>query len=159
MSEDKEELVKQNVDLYDSSNELINKIINENDRDKLNDLTNLFMINQKKKDIVRANKLSNLLNLIDNEVYDRVSNEPEMFDNLTLLKYMDSTQQTINNVSQSINQVPFIQINNQKNEININSNSSGLDRDSRAKVLEVVTAILNGTNDNVINVDVEEEDG
>ena len=159
MSEDKEELVKQNVDLYDSSNELINKIINENDRDKLNDLTNLFMINQKKKDIVRANKLSNLLNLIDNEVYDRVSNEPEMFDNLTLLKYMDSTQQTINNVSQSINQVPFIQINNQKNEININSNSSGLDRDSRAKVLEVVTAILNGTNDNVIDVDVEEEDG
>jgi hypothetical protein len=159
MSEDKEELVKQNVDLYDSSNELINKIINENDRDKLNDLTNLFMINQKKKDIVRANKLSNLLNLIDNEVYERVSNEPEMFDNLTLLKYMDSTQQTINNVSQSINQVPFIQINNQKNEININSNSSGLDRDSRAKVLEVVTAILNGTNDNVIDVDVEEEDG
>ena len=67
---------------------------------------------------------------------------------------MDSTQQTINNVSQSINQVPFIQINNQKNEININSNSSGLDRDSRAKVLEVVTAILNGTNDNVIDVDV-----
>lgn len=159
MSEDKEELVKQNVDLYDSSNELINKIINENDRDKLNDLTNLFMINQKKKDIVRANKLSNLLNLIDNEVYERVSNEPEMFDNLTLLKYMDSTQQTINNVSQSINQVPFIQINNQKNEININSNSSGLDRDSRAKVLEVVTAILNGTNDNVIDVDVVEEDG
>ncbi len=156
MEEEKNELVENSdtFDLYKQSDDIVNDLIKENDSAKFNDLTNLFKMNQKKKDIYRANKLSNLLDLIDNEVYERVSSMPESFDNYALLKYMESTQNAINTTNQNLDRQPFIQINNQKNEINFNS--SGLDRDSRAKVLEAVTAIINGVN-NVI--DVEETDG
>lgn len=156
MEEEKNELVENSdtFDLYKQSDDIVNDLIKENDSAKFNDLTNLFKMNQKKKDIYRANKLSNLLDLIDNEVYERVSSMPESFDNYALLKYMESTQNAINTTNQNLDRQPFIQINNQKNEINFNS--SGLDRDSRARVLEAVTAIINGVN-NV--VDVEETDG
>lgn len=156
MEEEKNELVENSdtFDLYKQSDDIVNDLIRENDSAKFNDLTNLFKMNQKKKDIYRANKLSNLLDLIDNEVYERVSSMPESFDNYALLKYMESTQNAINTTNQNLDRQPFIQINNQKNEINFNS--SGLDRDSRARVLEAVTAIINGVN-NVI--DVEETDG
>ena len=156
MEEEKNELVENSdtFDLYKQSDDIVNDLIRENDSAKFNDLTNLFKMNQKKKDIYRANKLSNLLDLIDNEVYERVSSMPESFDNYALLKYMESTQNAINTTNQNLDRQPFIQINNQKNEINFNS--SGLDRDSRARVLEAVTAIINGVN-NV--VDVEETDG
>lgn len=156
MEEEKNELVENSdtFDLYKQSDDIVNDLIKENDSAKFNDLTNLFKMNQKKKDIYRANKLSNLLDLIDNEVYERVSSMPESFDNYALLKYMESTQNAINTTNQNLDRQPFIQINNQKNEINFNS--SGLDRDSRARVLEAVTAIINGVN-NVI--DVEETDG
>lgn len=151
--------VKDRLDLYDSlyteSNDIVQQIINEKDGSKLNDLTNLFKFNQKKKDILRANRLSNLLNQIDNEVQERITTMPESFDNYALLKYMEATQNSVSGIYQNIDKQPLIQINNQKNEINING-SSGLDRDSRARVLEAVTAIINGVN-NVI--DVEETDG
>jgi len=156
MEEEKNELVENSdtFDLYKQSDDIVNDLIRENDSAKFNDLTNLFKMNQKKKDIYRANKLSNLLDLIDNEIYERDSSMPESFDNYALLKYMESTQNAINTTNQNLDRQPFIQINNQKNEINFNS--SGLDRDSRARVLEAVTAIINGVN-NVI--DVEETDG
>lgn len=156
MEEDKNELVENSntFDLYKQSDDIVNDLIKENDSAKFNDLTNLFKMNQKKKDIYRANKLSNLLDLIDNEVYERVSSMPESFDNYALLKYMESTQNAINTTNQNLDRQPFIQINNQKNEINFNS--SGLDRDSRARVLEAVTAIINGVND---VIDAEETDG
>ena len=53
---------------------------------------------------------------------------------------MNSTQQAMSNIENSINQAPQIQINNQTN---VNIDSSGLSRESRAKVLEVVSAIKN----------------
>lgn len=156
MEEDKNELIEVSTnDLYKQGDDLVNELIKENDTSKVNDLTNLFKLNQKKKDIYRANKLSNLLNLIDNEVYDRISATPESFDNYDLLKYMESTQSAISNTYQNLDRQPLIQINNQKNEINFNN--SGLDRESRARVLEVVSAIISNAN-NVIDVE-EDENG
>lgn len=156
MEEDKNELIEVSTnDLYKQGDDLVNELIKENDTGKVNDLTNLFKLNQKKKDIYRANKLSNLLNLIDNEVYDRISATPESFDNYDLLKYMESTQSAISNTYQNLDRQPLIQINNQKNEINFNN--SGLDRESRARVLEVVSAIISNAN-NIIDVE-EDENG
>ena len=156
MEEDKNELIEVSTnDLYKQGDDLVNELIKENDTSKVNDLTNLFKLNQKKKDIYRANKLSNLLNLIDNEVYDRISTTPESFDNYNLLKYMESTQSAISNTYQNLDRQPLIQINNQKNEINFNS--SGLDRESRARVLEVVSAIISNAN-NIIDAE-EDENG
>ena len=141
--------------LFGDSDELVEQIINEKDPDKINDLTQLFKMSQAKKDVARTNRLSKLLEVIDDEVIMRFTSTPEAFDNDQLLKYMDVTQRTIYNVSDSINKVPTIQINNHSNEIHINN--SGLDRSSRAKVLEAVNSILNSANVIDITPDKEED--
>ena len=141
--------------LFGASDELVEKIINEDDPDKINDLTQMFKMSQTKKDVARTNRLSKLLEVIDDEVIMRFTSNPETFDDDQLLKYMDSTQKAIYGVRDSINQVPTIQINNQSNEIHINN--SGLDRTSRAKVLEAVNSILNSVQP-VIDVEPNKEE-
>lgn len=148
------------AELINEGNELTNKIIAEEDPKKLEDLTQLFTMHQKKRDMIRTNKLSNLLEVIDDEVIMRFTSLPETFDNDQILKYMDSTQKAITNIKQSINQMPTIQINNQTNEIHISQ--SGLDRESRAKVLSAVNLILKdidtGNKEDVIDVEVNEDE-
>ena len=140
--------------LVQEGNNLTTEILKENDPAKLEDLTNLFNINQKKKNIARLNRLSNLLELIDTEAIERITAYPDAIDNDQLISYMNATQNAIkisnNNISQD---APLIQINNTRNEIRVDTETSGLDRASRARVLEVVNSILNSAkNDEVIDV-------
>lgn len=147
------ELIVPSNNLYLEATDIVNKIIEEQDSSKLEELTKLFTLNQRKKDIARINKLSQLLNLVDDEVTNRLIDAPEDFDNDQLINYMSKTQQAMSAIESSLDQKPLIQINNQKNEVNING--SGLNRESRAKVLETVMAILNGGAEDII--DIEEE--
>ena len=145
--------VNPNVKLTLEGNDITNQIISEKDPNKLEDLTQLFLLNKKKKDLARINKLSNLINTIDDEVINRFNDEPENFNNDQLVKYLTATQQIIDTTANNIEKVPMIQINNQKNEIHIDD--SGLNKESRAKVLEVITSILN--EGKVIEAEVEEK--
>ncbi len=154
MDEKKNELTP-SVKLDLESNNITQQIINETDPSKIDDLTQLFMLNKKKKNLVRMNKLSNLLDVIDDEVILRFSEEPDTFNNDQLVKYMTATQQILGNISQEIEKTPLIQINNQKNEIHINE--EGLSRESRMKVLDVISKILDNP-ENIIDVE-EEPDG
>lgn len=142
--------------LKDIGDDLISKIITEEDPDELDKLTQLFTVNQKKKQIARTNKLSNLLDKVDDEVISRFNNNPEIIEDRDLLKYWSTTAEVIGG-KQEDNDIPKIQINNQTN---ISLNSSGLSRESRAKVLDVVNQILKdtGSNDDIIDVDVKEVD-
>lgn len=143
--------------LYLESSDIVNQIINEKDTSKIEELTKLFTLNQRKKDIARIDKLSKLLNLVDDEVSNRLVDTPESFNNDQLIKYMGTTQQTLTSLEGNLVDRPLIQINNQKNEININD--SGLNRESRQKVFDTVMAILNNANNNeVIDLEVEETD-
>lgn len=139
-------------ELFRQGNDLTTKIIEETNPDELDNLTKLFTLNQKKKQIARTNKLSNLLELVDDEVINRFTQFPEAIENDDLLKYWKTTQETINQHNQDEQELPHIQINNQTN---VNINSSGLDRESRAKVLEAVQKILKSslqTDENVIDI-------
>lgn len=120
------------------STDLINQIIEENDANQLQILENKFKLNQRKKNLMRVVKLSDAIELADNEQITRLTVEPEGFKNDELLKYVDSTQKTIDSILQQNEVKPLIQINN--NELHVNS--SGLNRESRAKVFEVVQQIL-----------------
>ena len=153
MDEKNELVVNDKAKLNLEATEITNQIISEKDPSKIDDLTQLFLLNKKKKDLVRINKLSNLIDVIDDEVIARFEEEPESFDNDQLIKYMSSTQQIVNSTLQGINSTPAILINNQKNEIHIND--SGLNRESRAKVLEVIDNILKNNPD---IIDIEEGD-
>ena len=145
--------------LASEGNDLINKIVDSDDPEEVKDLSQLFSLNQRKKSLARSNRLSNLLELIDDEVISRFTENPEMIDDKYLINYMNSTQQAMSNIENSINQAPQIQINNQTN---VNIDSSGLSRESRAKVLEVVSAIKNSLQtdslDNIIDIIPKEKD-
>ena len=146
---------EEKVNLALQSNDLTDQIVKETDPDKLEDLTNLFEMVQRKKNMLRINKLSNLLTLVDDEVIMRFTSTPETFDNDQLLKYMKSTQDTMLALTQDLDQKPIIQINNQKNEININN--TGLDQESRKRVLEAVQMLLdNSKNPDIIEIEAEE---
>lgn len=138
----------QTATLSKQGNELTNKIISENDPDELDKLTQMFSLNQKKKQIARTNKLSNLLELVDDEVISRFTGAPELIENDDLLKYWKTTQETIAQNNNDDQELPRVQINN-----TVNISSSGLNRESRAKVLEAVQEILKNSNINdVIDV-------
>lgn len=126
-------------ELAKEGNNLVNKVIEENDPQKLEELTKLFALNQRKKQIARTNKLSNLLELVDDEVIHRVTTLPDAIENRDLLNYWKTTQESINQGNSNDQELPKVQINNQTN---VNISSSGLDRDSRARVLEAVQEIL-----------------
>jgi len=149
MDNNKENSLVPKNNLYLESSELVDQIISENNPDKLEELTQLFQLNQKKKNIARINKLSQLLDIVDSEVENRLVDTPESFRNDELIKYMSTTQQAIDSLENNISNKPLIQINNQKNEININND---LNRESRQKVLEAVMSILNNEN-NIIDID------
>lgn len=139
--------------LKEESKDLVSQIISEKDPDKLKDLSALFDMNQRKKNIARMDKLANLLEMVDDEVLMRWATDPASFDNDQILSYMTSTQSQINNIKSSMEKTPLVQINSQKIEIN---NNSGLDQDSRKRVQEVVMAILSGNLD-VEDIESEEE--
>ena len=140
-------LAKESADLTD-------QIISEKDPNKLQDLTNLFKQNQLKKNLLRTNKLNNLLEIIDDEVITRVTASPESISDRDLLSYMNSTQQSIQNSFNTFDQMPSIQINTIDNSINV---TDSLDKDSRKRVLDRVNEILNTIDDKTI-IDIKEED-
>lgn len=141
--------------LTNASKELVSKIIEEKDADKLKELESLFDMNIRKKNIARMDRLSDLLAMVDDEVITRFATDPNSFDNDQLLSYMTSTQNQILNVRNSMDKTPLIQVNNQTNEIHI-EDGTGFDRESRKKILDAVMSIIENTkSDDVIEVEGE----
>lgn len=136
--------------LANESKDLIDQLITEKDPDKLNDLTNLFKQNQLKKNLLRSNKLNIILEMIDDEVLNRLS-DPEFMQNRDLLGYMNATQQAIQNAYNSYEQLPSIQINTVENNVNIGND--GLSRESKKVVIDRVNAILAQLRGDVIDVE------
>lgn len=139
-------------------NELENRILEETDLDKLDDLVDLFNINLKKKDIIRAGRLNDLQDKITDQINSRIDKNSDQFSNKDLLDYFKTIQDTISKSSVDISDlnIPTIQI----NQVNI-ENETRLSSESRRKVLDAVNAILYKTSDisNDIEFEVMEEEG
>lgn len=118
-------------------------LINETDPTKLRQLIDIFNLNIRKKDIIRATKLSTLQDKVVNEMSERIINHSDNFSNKDLLDYFKTIQDTQNKTDTSIDNVnipiPTIQINH--NEVNMN-NDSMLSRESKNKVSQTVQKIL-----------------
>ena len=118
-------------------------LLNETDPTKLRQLIDIFNLNIRKKDIIRATKLSTLQDKVVNEMSERINNHSDNFSNKDLLDYFKTIQDTQNKTDTSIDTVnipiPTIQINH--NEVNMNSDSA-LSRESKNKVSQAVQKIL-----------------
>ena len=132
------------------------EILDTEEIDKIKDLTNLFNLNTKKRNVMRVLKMTQLLDSVTDKVIERFEKTPDNFSNEDLLKYMQVTENAIDKANKNLDMVeetPAIQF-QQNNQVNINIDK-GLNRDSRAKVTEAVEAILKKLQNNEQVIEVE----
>lgn len=138
------------VSLDTKTQEIAQKILNEEDIDKVKDLTNLFNLNTQKRNVMRVMKMNALLDTVTDQVIERFEKTPHNFSNDDLIKYMQVTENAIDKANKNLNlvdQTPPIQL-LQNNQVNINI-GSGLNRESRENVLNAVRSILASANNSL----------
>lgn len=150
---------KDNLDKM--SEDLVSKIVEEQDSDKLKDLVNLFNVNQSKKNIVRAEVFSRLLDKISLQMVERFDKKPGEFSNKDLLEYLTAVRTAIDKTDilpENMN-IPIIQNNTQ---VNVNIDNNKLNRESKERIANAVTSILARlkANNDVIDIsdDIKEVD-
>ena len=136
------------IPLDNQTAKVTNELIEEQDLDKVKNLTKLFNLNQAKRNAIRVMKLNSLLDKVSDQMIERFNKKPGEFSNKELLDYMTVVQSTIDRANKSIelvDQTPAIVINQQNNQVNID-NSPVLDRESRMRVVEAVKSIMSTLN-------------
>lgn len=154
--EENKQLINTNS-LDTKTKDIAQQIIEEQDINKVKDLTHLFNLNLTKMGVIRAIKQNELLDTIIDRSAERFEKTPDNFSNIDLLNYMKVVQDSIDKTNKTIglvDETPAIQI--IKNEVNIEDNS--LNRESRRKVLEYINNVLSqAQSEDVIEVVPEEE--
>ena len=126
------------------TSKVVNQIVKSKDVEELKSYVDMFSLNMAKKNALRVAKLQNLLDKVNDQAIERFESHPDEFSNKEILDYMKVVQDQIHTSQQDIEAIgekPMIQINNQKNEVNINV-ESGLSRESKTKVLDAVKMLL-----------------
>lgn len=145
-----------------SSKEILTKMMNEQDLDKVKDLTNAFNVNQVKKNLVRTVRLNALLDKIDEQALERVTKRPDEITNKELFDFRQIVQSSIDKSQQSIETLsdkPLIQINN--NKLNVSVNNTEISEDSKERILDAVQQLLqlykHSDDSEIKTIDVSEE--
>lgn len=147
--------------------QLINQVCTEEDEDKQKELINLFNNYHKKKILAQTTKLDSLVDIAAEKLYKRLverSDEVTTVELNTILKTAaDLADRRTKAATEEPDVGPLIQINEQKNEVNVNSEKAleGYSRDSRNKVKAFVGDVLQGIIDNtpeVVDAQNPEED-
>lgn len=123
--------------------DIAQKILDAETLEETKDLTALFNLNDRKRNVLRIMKMNNLLDDVTEKIIERFEKRPDNFTNEDLLKFMQATENSIDRANKNLNLVdetPAIQL-IQNNQVNVNT-VNGLDRESRLKVTETVQEIL-----------------
>lgn len=145
--------------LKEKTDDVVTKLIESQDVDEIKRLTQLFNVNQMKKDAIRVIKLNDILDKLDDQVSERVEKYPEQFSNTDLLNYVNTIQQTISKSNQTItniNQTPLIQLNQQNNIVQVSEDT--LTRESREKIINMVKQFLDSQEKDSEIIDISQED-
>lgn len=138
-----EEISEEKNKLDQASLQIIKQTIAENDSAKTKDLTIMFNNIQKKKAMVRVDKLNTLLDVITDQAIERFTLRPDELSNQELFQGLKTVQElTEKNQKIILDQqeaAPLIQINQQ--EVNVGTTTE-LTRESRDKVKTAVANVL-----------------
>lgn len=121
---------------------LTKQILSETDENKSKDLIHLFNLNQSKKNVLRSNKYSDMLELVIKQMMERIIKTPDNFSNDDLLKFFTAVNSALSKTSDTISQIdemPAIQINN--TQINVQSEDK-LSREEKERTIDAVKALL-----------------
>lgn len=133
-------MLPESINLISDPKDIEQLILSETDLDNLNDIINLFNISLRKRDLVRNSKLSETQDKIVEQISNRVAEQPDDFSNDDLLKYYKTIQDSLVKSNTSLDDIktPTIQLNQQ-----ININNDEFDRESRMRIIDTVSKILN----------------
>lgn len=149
-----------NKSLAESTIKIVEQIVGETDTENIKDLTNIFNLNQQKKNIIRLTQLNDLMDKVNEEALNRFESDRSEITNKELLDFMKVVQNNIDVSQRNITEAstrPMIQINQQNNfDMNISD-------ESKTKILDTVNAILqmssvNTAESNIIDADIIEEE-
>ena len=128
--------------------DLENQLLISEDAQETQEIINYFNANIKKKDILRALKVSDLQDKITSEIDKRISTKGGEFNNRDLLDYYKVLQSTIDNAAYGNKDlsVPTIQINS--NIVNVDKYDVQLNRESRQRIFDAVKTLILDTNSN-----------
>ena len=135
--------------------DLEKRLLSSDDANEVQNIINAFNANIKKKDVLRALKISSLQDKITDEIDRRVSSRGDEFSNRDLLDYYKTLQTALDNTAYGGKDlsVPSIQINS--NTINLDSTSSPLNRESRQKVFDAVQSLIAAHSMQTVDEDIE----
>ena len=143
ISETSLETIKANLSI--ESQRLIGELTLEKDKQKMQAIEQQFNEIQRKKQLARISKLSDVQDMLTDQFYQRISQRPdeisnkEMLDGMKVVQDLMEKNQKHAEVAEEIPQL--IQIN--QTEVNVGSN---LNRDSRERVKNAVLGLLSSIN-------------
>lgn len=150
------------IPLDDKTNDIANKIVEEDDLEETKKLINLFNLHQAKKNVLRVLKFNSLLDKVSDQMLARFEKCPGEFSNGDLINYLTVTQNAIDRANKSIalvDETPMIQF----NQVNIANPEQSLSRESKENIIKAVQALmtkakeLNLESDNTIEGEIVKE--
>ena len=141
-------------EVKEKDNTLIDSILQEDNVDKLKDLTHLFNAYQTKRQILRVNALNDVQDALVAQMAARLQTLPNNFNNNDIAVWMKTVQQALDSTHEKIQEIdntPTI-VNQTNTQINVNVEDT-LSKESREKIMDALQAILgNVKNDELTNV-------
>lgn len=134
--------------------DLEQKLLTSENSSEIQSIIDIFNTNIKKKDVLRAARISDLQDKITNEIDDRISRKGGEFSNKDLIDYYKTLQSSLDNTVYGGKDlsIPAIQINS--NTINVDNSSKFLNRESRQRIFDAIRGLLNNDEeDNLIESD------
>ena len=114
----------------------------------------MFNLNLKKKEVIRADVLSDLQDKLAEQIGKRVEQNSDTFSNKDLLEYLNSIQQILNKQQKMFETPAPLAV---QNNLIIQKTQEELDKDSRDRVMDLVKSILQQQGESAEIIDTNEE--
>jgi hypothetical protein len=138
-------LAEIHANLSAEAQRLVGELTSERDKQKMQAIEQQFNEIQRKKQLARISKLSDVQDILTDQFYQRISQRPDEISNKEMLDGMKVVQDLMEKNqkrAETIEEIPqLIQIN--QTEVNVGNN---LNRDSRERVKNAVIGLLSSIN-------------
>lgn len=122
-------------------------LLAESNPEKVSDLINLFNLNFAKKNAIRLDTISDLIDVVIDRVKGRLETNSDEFTNKDLIDYLSALMQAADKsgkFADKSGQIPAITF-NQQNNVTVNTVDE-LTQESKKRIAETVEALLNNMN-------------
>lgn len=145
---------KDKINAITPVNELEEQLLLAETNSDIKQIIDIFNLNLKKRDIIRASKLEDLQDLISDQMKLRLEKRAGEFSNKDLVDYFKVINDTLSRTNTDSSSVPQIQV-NQNTQVNI-TDSIISNKDSRDKILDAIRATIHKMEEQTKIIDVEE---